>query len=258
MKEIEKARMGMTAILTMMLVSITRRLTGTRRLSSGMMTLALAGTVLLVAAGGASAEFACVADDGTAFFCGDTVTKSCTLNGTMVCSGSGLIVGAEDVTIDGNNFGMTGSNAAWSYGIHNYDWGLHRGYHNMVIKNLDISGFQEGVCIQGTSSGPNTARVENNTIYNCTVHDNGANTAELQSGYGIHFQENVWNSTIDNCRVYDTHVQLQSSCDSPGAGIRLYSKSCYNDVTNCEVFRQFIPRWYQNAVQKYKLVECDE
>jgi hypothetical protein len=67
-----------------MLVSITRRLPEARRLSSGITTLTLAGIVLLVAAGSASADYACVADDGLgdAYFFGDTVMKSCTLNGS--------------------------------------------------------------------------------------------------------------------------------------------------------------------------------
>jgi len=46
--ELKKARMGMIAMLTVMLVSITRRLTGTRRFSSGMMTLVVAGIVRFV------------------------------------------------------------------------------------------------------------------------------------------------------------------------------------------------------------------
>ena len=55
MKGIEKALRGMIAVLTMMLVSITKRLPVVRRLSSGITTLTLAGIVLLVAAGGVSA-----------------------------------------------------------------------------------------------------------------------------------------------------------------------------------------------------------
>jgi flagellar biosynthesis component FlhA len=71
MKELKKAQMGMIAILTVMLVSMKRRLP-TRRFSSGITTtLALAVMVLLVAAGTVSA-----ADCGTGIAvcaCGDTV-----------------------------------------------------------------------------------------------------------------------------------------------------------------------------------------
>jgi parallel beta-helix repeat protein len=259
MKEIKKAQMGIIAVLAMMLVSITRRLPEARRLSSGITTLTLAGIVLLVAAGSASAgpPYACV-NGTTAYFFGDTVMMSCTLNGSMSGSGSGLFIGADGITIDGNNFGITGSNDPWSYGILNYDASQFRGYHNVVIKNLDISGFQEGICIQGTSTGAGAARVENNTIYNCTVHDNGANTGKLQSGCGIHFYQNVWNSTIDNCRVYNTTATLQSSCDSPGAGIRLYSKSCYNDVTNCEIYRNALAGIYSKAGSMHNRIDNND
>lgn len=51
----KNARTGIYMMLALMLVSITRRLPAARRLSSGTTTLALAGIVLLVAAGSASA-----------------------------------------------------------------------------------------------------------------------------------------------------------------------------------------------------------
>ena len=70
---IGKARMGMIAVLAVMLVAITRRLIGTRRLSSGMMALVVAGMVLLVAAGGGSALPACPAPGNT------VITASCEL-----------------------------------------------------------------------------------------------------------------------------------------------------------------------------------
>jgi hypothetical protein len=113
MKELKEARMGMITILTVMLTSITRRLTGTKRLSSGVMMLMLAGVVLLVAAGGAIAEHACVANGGSgdAYLCGDTVMKSCTFNGTMVCTNTtehGLIIGANNITINGANYTLRG------------------------------------------------------------------------------------------------------------------------------------------------------
>jgi len=77
---------------------------------------------LVLIVGTASAEHVCVADDGTAFFCGDTVTKSCTLNGSMVCSlGAGLIVGADNITINGNGHALNGVKAyttVWESNAH--------------------------------------------------------------------------------------------------------------------------------------------
>ncbi|PXF59046.1 MAG: hypothetical protein C4B59_12225 [Candidatus Methanogaster sp.] len=106
MKVIEKARMGMIAVAAVMLESVARLLMGTRGCSSGRIALMLAGIVLVVVAGGAIAEHACVANDGSgdAYLCGDMVMKSCTFNGTMVCTNTtehGLIIGANNITING-------------------------------------------------------------------------------------------------------------------------------------------------------------
>jgi parallel beta-helix repeat protein len=50
-------------------------------------------------------EVGCVAEDGTVFGCGDTVTKICTFNGDMNCSTRyGLIIGADNITIDGAGY----------------------------------------------------------------------------------------------------------------------------------------------------------
>ena len=234
MKGIEKARMGMIAVAVVMLESFTRRLTGTRRLSSGMMALVVAGIVLLVAAGSASAEFACVADDGSgdAYFFGDTVMKSCTLNGSMSGTNShGLRIGADDVTIDGADYMITGDNTLDTIGIYNYDPGFGTyggGHNNVVIRNLEISGFTDGIRVEGTMNSQCTVcrqSVENNNIYNCVVHDNS-------EGFGINLWKCVCSSTVDSCTVYSNTGTLTGSCDDPGAGIRLWGKSNYNNVIN--------------------------
>ena len=234
MTEIEKARKGMIAVAVVILKSVARRLIGTRRLSSMMMTLVVAGAVLVVAAGGASAEFACVADDGSgdAYFFGDTVMKSCTFNGSMSGTNShGLCIGADDVVIDGAGYMITGDNTLDTIGIHNYDpsFGTYGGGHNnVVIQNLEISGFTEGIRVEGTMNAQCTVcrqSVENNNIHNCVVHDNS-------EGFGINFWKCVCSSTIDSCTVYGTTGTLTGSCDDPGAGIRLWGKSNYNTVIN--------------------------
>ena len=188
----------------------------------------------MVAAGGASAEFACVADDGSgdAYFFGDTVMKSCTFNGSMSGTNShGLCIGADDVVIDGAGYMITGDNTLDTIGIHNYDhsFGTYGGGHNNVaIQNLEISGFTEGIRVEGTMNAQCTVcrqGVENNNIHNCVVHDNS-------EGFGINFWKCVCSSTIDSCTVYSTTGTLTGSCDDPGAGIRLWGKSNYNTVIN--------------------------
>ncbi|MEA1894175.1 MAG: hypothetical protein U9N36_03040, partial [Euryarchaeota archaeon] len=104
MKGTEKARLGIITVLAAMLVSITRRLPE-RRLSSGITTLTLAGIVLLVAAGGASAQLpVCPAPGNT------TITTSCELNQsyTVPAGEAGYIIGADGITINGAGYKITG------------------------------------------------------------------------------------------------------------------------------------------------------
>ena len=255
MGEIKKARMGIITVLVLMLVSITRRLPEARRLSSGITTLALAGIVLLMAVGSASANGVCVwgnVDLGEYYECGDTVRKDCTFNATMVCPvgylSCGLIIGADDIIVDGYNgticCGITGTGTPdESIGIYNYNvsHGTYGGgHHNVVIRNLDISGFTDGICVQGTMNSQCTVcrqKVENNNIYNCKVHDNS-------EGFGINFLKCVCNSTIDSCVAYNTAGTLSNSCDDPGAGIRLWGKSNHNDVTSNKAYNNVLAGIY--------------
>ncbi|PJA10142.1 hypothetical protein COX67_05425, partial [Candidatus Falkowbacteria bacterium CG_4_10_14_0_2_um_filter_36_22] len=46
---------------------------------------------------------------GTVCACGDTVTASTTLSGDLTCTGHGLVVGADNITIDGGNYTITGN-----------------------------------------------------------------------------------------------------------------------------------------------------
>jgi hypothetical protein len=101
------------ALMGMIHVSMNRLMA--RKVSSGVTMLALAGIVLLLAAGSASAGeqggIGCVNSTGWAYQCGDTVTESCTFNGDISCEspGHGLIVGAVGITIDGNGHMITGN-----------------------------------------------------------------------------------------------------------------------------------------------------
>ena len=209
------------------------------KIVKGIVGLGILLVMLMVATGSVSGAPACVADDGTgAFFCGDTVTESCTLNATMTCSGThGLIIDSDDITIEGYNatdnayYGITGNNAAGTYGIYNYNSAQGYGYDNVSINNLTISSFRNGIKIKGNMNEDTpyacVNKVENNTVYNCTVHDNGGGY-----GFGIHLYKCVCNSTIDKCEVYNTTGTLDGICDDPGAGIRLWGKCNHNNVTN--------------------------
>ncbi len=190
MKGIEKARMGMIAVAAVMLVAITRRLMGARRFSSGMMMLVAAGMVLLVAAGGASAD--------TIMSCGEVGTGSHVLGADLTCPADQacLVITADDVTIDGKGYTITGnvgtSNCIFGLGgggtgesnpanhsavVVNGD--LFNPRKNVVIKNLMIEGFCTGIALKNA---------QYITVIDCDISNNGrgfhqSNTA---STHGIH------------------------------------------------------------------------
>ncbi len=186
-------------------------------------------TVFLVAAiGSASADYACVSNDGSgdAYFCGGTVLKSCTLNGSMDCAGgAGLIVGGEDIIIDGNGYYISGSPWDAANGVYNLK------HDNVTIRNLEVKNFYIGIRLKGRSSFP-LDPVEENVIENCKVHDNGLAVDGAKS-HGILCEPNVKNSTITRCDIYNNtgSFAVDPLCDSGGSGIRFYSGSHNNTVT---------------------------
>jgi len=74
---------------------------------------------------------------------GDTVTGDVTLTGDISGSGSGLVVGASNITIDLNGYSITSTDGT-GYGIDNTG-----GYDGVTIRNGSIEGFQEGIRSEG-------------------------------------------------------------------------------------------------------------
>jgi hypothetical protein len=159
------------ALMDMIRVSINRLMA--RKIPSGVTMLALAGIVLLLAAGGASAK-----DCGTGVAdceCGDTVVADWTFTGNMSCStGNGLIVGSDNITIDGNGYKLSGdvANASCSGGGGSSPCVAHSGvindggWDNVVVNDLEIENFCTGIVI-------GTTRLENMTVTGCKIHDCG-------------------------------------------------------------------------------------
>ena len=76
--------------------------------------------------------------------CGNTVTASTTLSSNLTCTGTSLTVGADNVTIDGGNYTITGNGTG--RGINNPS-----GYDNVIIQNLTITGFVKGINFDSSS-----------------------------------------------------------------------------------------------------------
>lgn len=202
-----------------------------RKSLAGALVLAVMFLTYLVGAASAG----CVGDEtGIDFGCGDTVTESCTFNESLICpTGYGLIIGADSIVIDGNGYRITGSatnaDCVWcgetepctKSGIYN------AGYDGVEIKNLEIEGFCTGIALKG--SGPD--KVRNNTIDNCSIHDNGLDTPSGGSEMVTHGIHACWIDigeggepalTITSNDIYNTEG-TGAGCGDGGNGIFIYA-----------------------------------
>ncbi len=211
-----------------------------RFIGKGILGLGILLVMLVLATGSASAE-----DCGIGVAdceCGDTVVADWTFTGDLSCpAGHGLIIGADDITIDGNGYKITGSENAdaceW-VGVINPDKGycgiLNKGYDNVVIKNLEIENFCTGIGLKGSGADP----VVSNTIDNCEVHDNGNTTCSSEtSTHGIHLCF-ASDSVITNSRIHH-NTGTGDSCAAGGNGIFLYAGSASyenNVITKNELY----------------------
>lgn len=50
--------------------------------------------------------------------CGDTVIASTTLTSNLTCIENGLIIGADNITVDGNNYSIAGNQSGEFIGIY--------------------------------------------------------------------------------------------------------------------------------------------
>ena len=237
----------------------------TRRIGKGILGIEILLVMLVMATGSASADYACVADDGTgAFFCGDTVTENCTLNGTMDCSGFGLNLssGTSHIVINGYNatdtayYAIKGSKSANACSCddedapENADCGIYNnGHDNVTIKNLTVENFCHGIVLKGAST---SNKVENNTIDNCTVHNNGVDGDNCLN-HGILLMYTA-NSTVSNNTVCNNTGEVVATCDTGGHGIRLYKYSGYNNVTNNTIYNNTLAGIYSKMRCEYNNV----
>ena len=155
-----------------------------------------------------------------------------------VPSGHGFIVGADNITIDGNGFTLDGiSPGDCEGGIVEHCGIYNSGYDNVIIKNLEIKNFCTGIYLTYNSAAGNI--VYGNIIDNCKVHHNGNDEVEWTESHGIKMV-GVSDSIVKNCQVYN-NKGAGDGCEDGGNGIFLKGTSSgdggkRNKITNNEIF----------------------
>ena len=101
--------------------------------------------VLVLVAGGCLLGSGTAAAGTPAVRCGATITRSTTLTADLLnCPGTGLVIGADGITVDLGGHTISGTNAGGGEGVAN------DGHAGVQIRNGKISGFRlNGVGIRG-------------------------------------------------------------------------------------------------------------
>jgi parallel beta-helix repeat protein len=226
----------------------------------GILAIAISLVMLAVAVGSASAG--CIGvDTGSDYQCGDTVVESCIFNENLVCPAGvhGLIVGESDITLDGNEYAIIGIENAVvcqcedEAAPEEADCGIYNpGYDNVVIKNLEVENFCHGILLKGTAEN----KVVNNTLNSCKVHDNGNESTDCFT-HGILLIYTI-NSTVDNNEVYNNTGEVTTACSTGGHGIKLFTFSNYNNITNNTIYGNAVAGIYAKKECTYNYAAYNE
>ena len=124
--------------------------------------------------------------------CGDTLTKNTKLHSDLACTTTpGLIIGANNVTVDLNGFTLTGEPCAKCHGIRNGDIGTSPSFDNVTVKNGIIVGFEQGIRAQGSPGG---TELKHFTIRDVVVTDQTSSSAiDILDSQHVTIQDSIIN-----------------------------------------------------------------
>jgi len=92
--------------------------------------------------------------------CGDTITTDTILDKNLICDGDGLLIGADNIILDCNDFWISGPGGYPYMGILIYGYRI-----NITIKNCNIEKFADGI-----SAGTYYSTIIDNTFTNITTY----------------------------------------------------------------------------------------
>ncbi len=146
--------------------------------------------------------------------CGQTLTSSTRLANSLVgCSGDGLVIGADNITVDLAGHSINGVNAAGSEGI------ADDGHGGVRIKNGTIANFfVNGVGLRGAP---------HSVVSNLTIRKIGAGGAEPDTSAGVLVKDSPYTSvtastvTNDVSAFQSDGVDVLSSAGTTVSGNRI-------------------------------------
>ncbi|HVL99780.1 MAG TPA: right-handed parallel beta-helix repeat-containing protein [Egibacteraceae bacterium] len=172
--------------------------------------------------------------------CGEEITRSITLNKDVgPCSGDGLVITADDITVDLNGHTIIGDPTARDSrcraGI------LLRGVRGVTVRNGTVTGFDAGVAIQG--GGGNTVEeitAEDNVNYRVLTGRNAdPDDVDVDNDIICIFGEGI--TVTDSSENVIAHNRVYRN--GPLSGIALVGDSndnrvAHNDVRDNDVLNQ--------------------
>ncbi|MCD6456105.1 MAG: hypothetical protein J7K81_04880 [Methanophagales archaeon] len=127
------------------------------------------------------------------FVCGQEVNTSCTLNCNLNSNGTCFTAGANDITINGNGYSITGNTTGSGINV--------TGRNNVTIKNFNVYNFSQGIYLS----------FSNNNITN--------NTASNNTGYDFYSDENSHDNTLKNLTIASYPTTISFTYNN-GVGIK--------------------------------------
>jgi parallel beta-helix repeat protein len=136
------------------------------------------------------------APTSTVVTCGQTITASTRLANNLVdCPGDGLVIGADNITLDLAGHSISGANAPGSEGI------ADDGHRGLTVKNGTISNFfLNGI---GLRSAPGSG------VSGLTIRQIGAGGVEGEASAGVLIKESP-NTSVSNTTVTNDVPAFQS------------------------------------------------
>ena len=108
--------------------------------------------------------------------CGDFLTANTTLDSDLTCSGEGLIINANNITLDCAGRSITGSGVGSGISL--------SGQTGVNVKNCYVTGFNVGIRLESA---------RNNTFRGNTAEANGGDGISLHSGFNNTLTGNATN-----------------------------------------------------------------